>query len=67
MNAFTKCSAKAKEDLLKIYAMQGIGKSNERKGNYAEALQTYQKIVDKYHQHFLKPSIMIDIGRCYEN
>ncbi|PIU51359.1 hypothetical protein COS91_04855 [Candidatus Desantisbacteria bacterium CG07_land_8_20_14_0_80_39_15] len=49
-----------------IYALQGIGKSQEGKGNYEEAVRVYQNIVDKYPNHFLTPSILMDVGRCYE-
>ena len=29
-------------------------------------MRVYQNIVDKYPNHFLTPSILMDVGRCYE-
>jgi len=66
IQAFTKCAAKIKKGPMGIYALQGIGKSQEGKGNYEEAVRVYQNIVDKYPNHFLTPSILMDVGRCYE-
>ena len=49
-----------------IYAMEGIGKSYEGKGDIQTALQTYQDAVKKYPRHFLVALLHMDIGGCYE-
>jgi len=49
-----------------IYAMEGIGKSYEGKGDIQTALQTYRDAVKKYPRHFLVALLHMDMGGCYE-
>jgi len=66
IGVFTKCIGKMKKGSFEIYILQGLGKSNEGKGNYSEALRLYIQAADKYPKHFFTPDILLDIGRCYE-
>ncbi|MCK5357948.1 MAG: tetratricopeptide repeat protein [Elusimicrobiales bacterium] len=66
VTAYQKASDLAKPETIVPIALSNIGKTQEAKKNFNEAIVSYRSFLERYPEHFLAPEAHFSIATIYE-